>query len=152
MSVRPATTDDENRLLVWRNDICVRRASRHGAFVTASDHLAWMTEVLADPDRHLLIAEVGGSPVGQVRFDRLAEEAFEISVSVAQRGRGLGSAAIVAGVRWLAEIESPTCLEAQVRGDNGVSLRAFEAAGFSFAQSTEDGYRRLILRLKGPDS
>jgi len=143
VAVRRATPDDAASLRTWRNDVAVRSASRRPGVVTAADHLAWLRALWPDPDRHLLIAEADGVPVGQVRFDRIGPARFEISVSVAVRGRGLGSAAIVAGVGWLAAAEGPALVEAQIRDQNLLSARAFRSAGFADAAPTEAGFRRL---------
>ena len=80
--LRPATVADAVLLRIWRNDPATRAASRHSGGVEAEEHAAWLDRTLADPDRLLLVAELGGAPVGQVRLDRDGE-CWEISVSLA---------------------------------------------------------------------
>ena len=103
--LRQAEATDARRLREWRNDPATRAASRNTAPVDAGAHEAWFASVIANPDRHLLVADEDRTPVGSLRFDRRAELCYEISVVVAPeaRGRGLGTALIRAGLGWLRE-------------------------------------------------
>jgi len=133
--VRTAGPADAARLLRWRNDPAVRAASRSRAEVSEAEHRRWLATVLADPERHLLVAEVEGEPIGQVRFDRLDDARHEISVALAPeaRGRRLAAALIEAGIAWLREHVGPSTVDAVVRHENEPSLRAFRRAGFADA-------------------
>ena len=147
MLVRPATHDDAAFLLALRNDPEVRAASRSTAPVTSDGHEAWLGQVLADPDRHLLVVERGGEAVGQVRFDA-QPHGWEISVSLipAARGGGAGAAAIEAGIAWLRERDEHGAVVAEVRDDNVASALAFRRAGFEDTGSEADGFMRLVRR------
>lgn len=146
--LRPASAADARRLLEWRNDPEARAASRSTAEVGAAEHDAWLAAVLADPDRTLLICELAGEPVGQVRFDRIAERRYEISVSLAAaaRGRGLAAPLISLAVARLRESSPDAEVEAHVRRGNDRSLAAFRQAGFEATGET-DGF--LVLRSSG---
>lgn len=147
MRLRPASVADAERLLEWRNDPEARAASRNRGEIVREEHEAWLAGVLADPGRRLLICELGGEPVGQVRLDRLGEGRYEISVSLAPeaRGRGLSSRSIELGVERLRR-ESPGAeVEAHVREGNGRSLSAFERAGFRRSDRRgEEGFVVLV--------
>jgi UDP-2,4-diacetamido-2,4,6-trideoxy-beta-L-altropyranose hydrolase len=132
LSLRPASAADGPRLREWRNDPEARAASRGTAEVGAAEHLAWLAALLADPDRMLLICELDGDPVGQVRFDRRRGKRFEISVALAAeaRGRGLSPRLISLAIERLRESEPEAEVEAHVRTGNARSLAAFRRAGF----------------------
>jgi RimJ/RimL family protein N-acetyltransferase len=132
LRLRPATADDAERLLAWRNDPVTRAASRSTAEVALDEHRGWLERVLADPERHLLIGEAEGRAVGQARFDALDDGAYEISVTVAPevRGQGLGTALIAAATGWLRETAPGAAVLAAVRPENAASLAAFRAAGY----------------------
>lgn len=87
VDLRPASIEDADLLLAWRNEPATRAASRSLHAVPETEHASWLTELLEDPHRHLWVAELAGDPVGQVRFDRVADGAYEISVSVAANHR-----------------------------------------------------------------
>lgn len=133
VKLRPATPADAELLFTWVNDPDVRRWSFRSAPVAWKTHVEWLAHTLADGGRQLLIAEVDGEPVGQVRLD--SEEGgtvVSVSVAAAARGMGLGTALVEAACRMAA-----TELIARVKAENARSLRAFARAGF--VESARDG-------------
>ena len=144
---RPATEADGRRLRAWRNDPEVRAVSGTKHVIAAGEHRAWLTRVLADPDRELLIAERRSEPVGAVRFER-AGDAAEISIGVAPGARGnrLGTQMLRESTRLqLAARPSLRRVDARVRADNARSLSAFERAGYT-RRTAHDGWLLLSLR------
>jgi DNA-binding PadR family transcriptional regulator/L-amino acid N-acyltransferase YncA len=127
VGVRAATEADSALLLAWRNDSQTRAWSRTTDPVTRAEHETWLTRVLADPVRRLLVAELDGKPVGTVRFDRDGG-AWEVSITVAPeaRGRRLAVPILLAAERALA----PATVRANVHRDNAASLALFERAGY----------------------
>lgn len=125
--VRAATSADASSLLEWRNDPETRRWSRTTDPVAMADHTAWLSRVLADDDRRLLVAEHGGRPVGTVRFDREGG-VWEVSITVAPaaRGRKLAVPMLLAAERWL----GPAVIRANVHAENTASLALFRRAGY----------------------
>jgi RimJ/RimL family protein N-acetyltransferase len=151
IALRPAAPADADRLLAWRNDPATRDASRNNDPVTVAEHEAWLATVLADRDRALLVGELDGTPIGQVRFDRLGGERWEISVTVApsERGVGVGRALIMAGMEWLwATHPDARVVEALARMLNDRSLRAFLACHFERVDVDGDEYVRLEHRRR----
>lgn len=146
LSLRPASKADAEQLRKWRNDPETRAASRNTAEVGAAEHSAWLAKALNDPDRQLLICELGGEPVGQVRFDRLAEQRYEISVALAPaaRGQGLSPRLISLAVEKLRESHPDAEVEAHVREENARSLAAFRGAGFLLSGKEVDGFLVLV--------
>jgi len=150
LRLRPATEADASLLLAWRNDPDVRVASRNTAEVEPGEHEAWLREALGSPDRHLLICEDDGRPVGQVRIDRLGERRHEISISLDRtaRGRGISVALIRLGLEWLGGVEPEAVVEAHVREENSRSMAAFRRAGFAPA-GEEAGFQVLQASAHG---
>lgn len=146
LTLRTASIEDAEMLREWRNDREVRAASRNTAEVEPEEHMRWLGEALGDPDCDLLIVELDGEPIGQVRFDRRPRNEREISVSLREpsRRRGLGAEVIRAGVEWTRRSTDAGRIVAEVRADNEQSLRAFRKAGFSAeASPSSDGFVRL---------
>lgn len=140
LQVRPATELDSAMIFAWRNDPATRAVSVTTEEITWSDHQKWFATVLADPDRHLLVAQVAGQQVGVVRFDRVGEQNWEISLNLAPeaRGRGRGVVSIKAGHRWLLNYEEPAEILAKVRASNEASLRVFDKAGYVEVSRVDD--------------
>jgi RimJ/RimL family protein N-acetyltransferase len=131
--LRPATSDDALTLLRWRNDPGTHAGSRNRDEVGAEQHRAWLAAVLADPDRHLLVAVADDADIGTLRWDRVAGGEWEVSLTVApeRRGQGLAASLLHAGEDWLATREPAAhTLLAGVHVDNTASQRLFDAAGY----------------------
>jgi len=125
LRLRPARTNDAERLLQWRNDPDTRAASVHTAEVTPAEHDSWLARSLANPDRKVFIAERWGEPVGTVRGDR-SPAGWELSWTVApgSRGQGLG----VRMLQLLIDALGRPAL-ARIKAGNSPSTKMAEAVG-----------------------
>lgn len=134
MNLRRATMADAGLLLAWRNDRKTREASIDPSEVDAVHHLAWLSAVLDDPDRELLIAENGEDPVGTVRFDG-RDGATELSwtVSPHHRHKGYGTKIVEMAV---ARADGP--IKATIRIENAASQKIAGAAGLVLSKTDGD--------------
>jgi spore coat polysaccharide biosynthesis predicted glycosyltransferase SpsG/RimJ/RimL family protein N-acetyltransferase len=143
LAARDAGPPDADLLLAWRNDPATRASSRSQDPVARADHVRWLDGVLADPTRLLLVVEHTGRPAGTVRFDRVDDALWEVSITVAPhaRGRGLAARVLAAGeVAWRDRVGDGPAVLACVRPGNRASARLFEAAGYRRrAQPAPDG-------------
>lgn len=136
LSARLARIDDARPLWDWRFDEQVARWTRTpDADVSFESHLAWLTNVIADPGRVLVVFERDGSPVATVRFDCLdsADGQAELSVIVdpARHGEGIGTEALAGAMqKWVPE--GVRTVIANIRPANAASISLFRAGGFSF--------------------
>lgn len=89
LTVRPATLDDAQTLLDWRNDSLARQMSRDTEEIPLETHVAWLSKVLARDDIKLHVVEEDGEPVATIRFDYGDETEFSWSVDPSRRGTGL---------------------------------------------------------------
>jgi spore coat polysaccharide biosynthesis predicted glycosyltransferase SpsG/RimJ/RimL family protein N-acetyltransferase len=148
VDVRPASAEDADLLRRWRDDPATRAASRSSAEVDPDEHRAWLAGVLVDGNRHLLVGSDGTGDVGTVRWDRVDDGEWEVSITVApdRRGEGLAGRLLAAGESWLAGREPATnTLLAAVRADNQPSLRLFRSAGYlPDLPAGEAGFLRLV--------
>ena len=146
--VRPADEGDAATLLRWRNDPVTRAGSRDTGEVGPEQHRAWLAATLADPGRHLLVAQDDAGDVGTLRWDQVGEGEWEVSLTVAPERRGRGSASPLrcAGEDWLAEQEPAThTMLAAVHVDNSASQRLFDSAGYLPDRPPgQDGFLGLV--------
>jgi len=128
LRLRPATLEDADRLLRWRNDPETRRRSRRKGPVDPDRHIQWLTAALADEHLRIFIAEEDARPVGTVRAERI-EDVWELSWTVAPeaRGCGVGSRMVVLLAH---QIRGP--IRAEMQADHAASARIAEKAGMTY--------------------
>jgi RimJ/RimL family protein N-acetyltransferase len=131
--VRRARLADVELLLRWRNDPETRSNSFTSDEIGLDAHASWLSAKLAEPTCLLLVAELDGHPVGQVRLDRRADDWAEISITVAPeaRGRGIGRQVIAAGSSEGADELAVQRIVARIKPDNAASAAAFRNAGYA---------------------
>lgn len=133
ITLRPATLNDAEMLLEWRNDPDTRKASHNTAEVQMDDHISWLSHTLSNPNRKLYVAEEDGYPVGTVRAD-FSDNVWELSWTVAprERGRRVGKRMVATLSK---QISDP--IRAEVKKGNISSARIAEHAGMEFEREAE---------------
>ncbi|WP_018723529.1 GNAT family N-acetyltransferase [Salinispora fenicalii] len=71
-TLRPADTEDLDRMRRWRNHPQVRSTSLTQHEISPEEHLAWWSAVREESDRRVLIYLHGGHPAGVVTFTGIA--------------------------------------------------------------------------------
>jgi len=142
--LRPATANDAKLLFDWRNDPLTRENSINQAAVDWTAHVSWLTGVLEDSNREILIAECGGSPVGMARLDH-SGGSCELSWSVAPawRRKGVGGEIVrqaVGRVRGSVPF-------ARIKRQNDASTKIVMALGFSWIEQDGD-----VVVWQGPSA
>jgi predicted dehydrogenase/RimJ/RimL family protein N-acetyltransferase len=151
VSLRSASVEDAERLLLWRNDPETRRWSRDSREIEPREHASWLRRMLADPSMQMWVAEAQGSPVAHIRIGPRIDGAAEVHIVLAPqaRGHGLGTAVLVqAAGRALAD-PGVDLLHAHVKPEHEASLQAFARAGFQAAGADHDALIRLERRPSG---
>lgn len=129
--LRPACEDDMIFYYNWANDPEVRKHSFDTTTITWAMHHAWFASKLHDVKSHLYVLEIATLPVGQIRFDKEADEAsIDYSLDTIVRGRGWGSRLVAMGADLMQKIESLR-LRALVKSRNEVSCSIFLHLGFT---------------------
>ncbi|KQV89848.1 hypothetical protein ASD15_24385 [Massilia sp. Root351] len=133
LRLRPAAAADCDAVWAWRNDDTVRRHSGDSAALPLAAHRQWYAGVLADPERQLLLAEIGAEVAGVLRYDRKQNQAtISVYLTPAFLGKGIGPALLEQGSAWVARHWAGVdTIEALVRPQNLASAEAFATAGFS---------------------
>ncbi len=142
--LRPATIQDADLLLEWRNDPKTRNASHNTGEVQREDHISWLTKTLNDASRSLFVVEENGVLIGTVRAD-VSDGVHELSWTVAPNARGRSVAKRMVAL-LASRISEP--IRAEVKPGNTVSTRVAEHAGMQFDRET-DGvlyYKRAALK------
>lgn len=143
VTMRAASASDCESIWRWRNADFVLQGSKTSDPVSWPAHREWFEAALNDPNRHVLIGEADGEPVGVLRFDVLEDEATASVYLTAQgRGRGIGPELLIQGQIWLrSNAPHVVRIKAEIRSTNDASIEAFKAARY---RQTGDLYVREL--------
>ncbi|WP_084637607.1 UDP-2,4-diacetamido-2,4,6-trideoxy-beta-L-altropyranose hydrolase [Paludibacterium yongneupense] len=130
LTFQPATSADSADLLCWRNHADIRRASLDSHEIGSELHESWLARTLEDPNRILLIARLGGRPVGVVRFDLALPDAL-VSVYRVPGTQTVRCGLVSQASAWLRRCRPDVRrIVAEILPANSASLAAFSAAGY----------------------
>lgn len=130
--LRRATANDAAKAWSWRNASATRRYSIDPRPVPYERHVVWWDAAIASDARDLMLAVLGDTPVGVLRFDH-AEDRATVSIYLDPdlTGLGLGAHVLEAGKAWIAAHRPDTrALVAEILQQNSASIVAFEQSGF----------------------
>lgn len=147
LTFRLAVAEDKNLIFEWRNYPEIVALSASKLPVTWEEHLVWFSDFLADSERMLLIIQNDSRPVGQARFDKVANDTLMMGIylipSMVGQGRGkrlIESACSCARAKW----PNSNYIKAEIRKENIRSRRAFAAAGFKLESTDAQGESKEI--------
>ncbi|NTZ43424.1 UDP-2,4-diacetamido-2,4,6-trideoxy-beta-L-altropyranose hydrolase [Altererythrobacter sp. SALINAS58] len=129
LTVRPAAAGDSENLFNWRNAPENRVMMNNPEEMDWARHVAWLDRVLSDTARKLFVGEVGGQPVGSIRFDLEESGATEVSLHLDPGFHSLGL-----GPHLLAAGEAASGADvfvAKVLEKNRPSQLLFERGGYT---------------------
>lgn len=148
LRLRRMRPSDRYRLLQWRMSDRVRPYMDDQTPITPEMHAEWFARVLQDPDRHYLICESLGEPVGMVHFDRESGDRFEwgFYVGEASAPTGTGARMCALGLRHAFADLGAAVVTSHVRIDNPRSIALHEQLGFHVVGPNTEAEFRLELR------
>lgn len=120
IKLRPATKDDAENLLKWKNDETMRKYTiADNAIISMKDHMKWLKGHI---DRIYIIEDKAtGEAMGDIRFE---EDEMAIKVDPAHRGKGVALETLE-----VAKFMFDTLI-GNVANGNVASMRLFVRAGF----------------------
>jgi UDP-2,4-diacetamido-2,4,6-trideoxy-beta-L-altropyranose hydrolase len=145
-NLRPANDDDVGHFFTWANDPLVRGNAHNSATIPWNTHQVWFANKMRSADCLMYVLEAEGLPVGQIRFERVGNEALiDYSLDTIVRGRDWGHILISLGIErtWPA-----LRLRAEVKTSNTASMAVFRRMGFSEGLSMSSDY---LVFHKEPD-
>lgn len=141
-TLRAADFEDARTIFEWRNDPRVRGNALSSQALLYDEHERWLSKVLADENRMLLIAEIDAVPVAVLRYD-IEDNVATVSIFLnpEKLGQGLGGAVLNAGDAYLFQFqERVTEIHATVISENTPSQKMFLRSGYS---ETHAAYKKL---------
>lgn len=129
----------------WANDAQLNKFIQMRQPVSAESTAAWFRERSAEENTRLLIIEAVKEkvPVGFARAAINYDEAeIHIIIGVEHQGKGYGTAAINAMVKWLFSMPRIKKIFVRVQKKNTAALKLFRKCGFAETGET-------VLRVEG---
>jgi len=148
LALRAAQPDDSRNVWLWRNDFSTRGFSQTAEPISWQDHQGWWQASFGSTERDMMVAEIGGSPVAALRFDRISE-GFEVSINLAPSARssGLGAHILAEACKLFRKDHGAMPLLATIHRDNPASRRIFEKLGFVCTGAlSNSAFDRYVLR------
>jgi UDP-2,4-diacetamido-2,4,6-trideoxy-beta-L-altropyranose hydrolase len=150
LGIRNASASDVMSYFNWVNDPKVRDSALQSTPIDFATHVQWFEQRLIDPRSKLLIMEIGGLPVAQLRLES-KDGIINIDYSVDElvRGRGWGRHLIEMGMQSLTRGDRDRHdIRAVVKLENIASQKIFESLGFTELSRDACGnihYRMILL-------
>lgn len=141
--LRPMQAQDLERVLAWRNHPEVRRHMYTQRLITLEEHRGWFERASQAPQRHLLVYEQNGEPLGFVNLNVVdttagrAEWGFYLAPG-APRGSGQGLGQCTLTYAFTALRLHKLCGE--VLAENQPSLRFHKRLGFRQEATLRDHF------------
>ena len=139
--LRPATIEDGEDILAWRNDPTTRENSFSKEEISLLSHMTWLEKKLANPNCHIYILMDGDKKAGNIRVD-VTEDVGEISymIAPASRGKGFGKKILALAEQEIRGADSKVqALTGMVLKTNRASCRCFLANGYT-SEDADDSY------------
>jgi len=133
IKLRIANKNDLQLLYCWAIDLDVRANAIETKSISWNQHVSWFNIKLNSKDSKIYIGEINRVPFGQLRFDKIDGIYYiDYSVVSSERGKGLGSKLIQAGIKKKIKYDTnKSVFKAFVKPDNIASIRVFEKCKFS---------------------
>lgn len=148
ISLRAATAADANMIFEWRNDPVIVGLGSSQREVTWAEHQEWFSQSITSGKRRIFIVERDGAPIGQVRFDLVANSECVISAYLLAQftGRGWGVEAMRSACEMIFEVWPIQFISACVRAENKAVQSALGKVGFEeIASKSAPGHTAFQL-------
>lgn len=142
IEIRELKPKDSTDLWTIRNTESVRHMSNNTEPILREAHDAWFARYVTNPRNHGFVVVCDGRVAGYCRID---DGLVSIAIAPEFQGRGFSKRLLVESVRRVQQVCDH--IIAEVRRDNTVSIRLFEAAGFGV---TEQDPEKFVFSFPPP--
>lgn len=148
--IRLATDKDKLQIFNWRNSDFLVKLSAAQKKVTWLEHSAWFNSVLQSESIQLNILEVDGQSVGQIRFEKIAQSRYVVSIYLIESHveKGLGAWFLNEGINNICISDGQAEFEAIIQAENFRSISLFRKLGFFYDKNqgvTIDGVESIRM-------
>ncbi|MDD4951775.1 MAG: GNAT family N-acetyltransferase [Desulfovibrionaceae bacterium] len=133
---------EEADLLVnwlWVNEPLTRRMFKQNDYIGWEGHCKWFARMLKSPDTLMYIGLVAGKRIGNVRFDRRMDNAYETSINLDPdfRGLGYGAEMLAKAIEGIRSTRRVDMIFAMAKKVNPASIKTFDKVGMPVVRPGE---------------
>lgn len=140
-----AVIQHQDLIYEWRNHESVRATALDSSPLDYDAHVKWFTNVLQNPNKHLLMIELQHRPVGVIRLDvDGAQAVISIYLDPSLTGKGIGTRALTQIDDWIRDnLTTVQQIHATVLAKNSKSQHAFVKSGYQIDASVQDSDKEI---------
>ena len=139
ISLNKIEKDDCDIILNWRNDPISRLNSRNKSPISKKDHTKWFKSKLNSTNDITLIAKINHIKLATVRYDKVSNKIFEVSININPKFRKIGLSKKILKLSEK-EIKSKNILiKAFVLKENLASVKLFKSCNYKIHKTSKSG-------------
>jgi len=138
--LRPFSYDDKEMLFEWRNTPFLIKNSTSGRMVSWDEHCQWFDEIYHQELTKVFIIQYGQQPIGQIRFEYIRNNQYQITIYLLEKytGQGLGYISLKKGMDIMTKDVGDVEFMALVKKGNQPSYSLFRQVGFKETDDSEN--------------
>ena len=140
ISINKIKKDDCDIILDWRNDPISRLNSRNKNIISKQDHSKWFKSKLKSTSDITLIAKVSHINVATVRYDKVSNNVFEVSINVSPKFRKIGLSKKILKLSEKKIKFKNILIKAFVNKQNLASLKLFKSCNYQVNKTFKSGF------------
>ena len=147
ISLNKVGKDDCDIILNWRNDPISRLYSRNKNIILKKDHIKWFNLKLNSKNDITLIAKISHLRLGTVRYDKIKEKLFEVSININPNFRKIGLSKQILKLSEKEIKAKDVLIKAFVLKENLASIKLFKSCKYKIYKIAKSGLVEFRKKL-----
>lgn len=139
ISLNKIEKDDCDIILNWRNDPISRLNSKNKNLILKKDHIKWFNLKLNSKNDITLIAKISHLRLGTVRYDKINEKLFEVSINLNPNFRKIGLSKKILNLSEKKIKARGVLIKAFVLKENLASIKLFKSCNYKINKTAKSG-------------
>ncbi len=147
ISLNKIEKDDCDIILNWRNDPISRLNSKNKNLILKKDHIKWFNLKLNSKNDITLIAKISHLRLGTVRYDKIDEKLFEVSINLNPNFRKIGLSKKILKLSEKKIKVKGVFIKAFVLKENLASIKLFKSCNYKIHKTAKSGLVEFRKKL-----
>lgn len=147
ISLNKIEKDDCDIILNWRNDPISRLNSKNKNLILKKDHIKWFNLKLNSKNDITLIAKISHLRLGTVRYDKIDEKLFEVSINLNPNFRKIGLSKKILKLSEKKIKAKGMLIKAFVLKENLASIKLFKSCNYKIHKTAKSGLIEFRKKL-----